>query len=274
MAAANPLVVNFLFIELEKMMKRVLSASAIMLSIVCSIFSASALAQVDVKNRDLRDRVIDNRMADQQSRQADQGSSDYAGRASKAIGKTGLTECRGEFAYCGASTCKPTGKKIKVKEDGGKTTREYDEAACTCPIITEKMAINNGVALHGVAALNEGNMNGSCSPPTPGTIWSYAEIDLKVWPQESANFQYLEAKTQICPVGTKGVNCWNYLCKIDPKPTANGVKTATCFCPIGEGYIGHPTGGNESFLTDAGGYYNPPSSACSMYPVVGPVPTN
>lgn len=265
-------------------MKRSLSITAVLLSFICvafSVWSASAvalesnsdsflLAQVDPNSRDLRDRVDPKKM----DRRDDQGgSSVYLSRATKGIGKEGLTVCHGEFAYCGASTCKPTGKKIKVKEDGGKITREYEEAACKCPIITKKMAVDNGVALHGIAAVNEGNMNGSCQPPSKGTIWSYAELELQVWPQESANWESKQMVTQVCPAGTKAVNCWNYLCKIDPKPTANGVKTATCFCPIGEGYIGHPAGGNESFATAAGAYFSNPSSACSMYPVSGPVPS-
>jgi hypothetical protein len=269
-------------------MKRVLSAAAVLLSISCTSFwgSVSAapletssntllLAQYDARSQsndsrpDLRQRM-DPRSND---RRDDRSSDDYLSRTSKGIGKEGLTECKGEFAYCGASTCKPTGKKIKVKEDGGKTTKEYEEAACKCPIITKKMAFQNGVPLHGVAAVNEGNMNGSCKPPSKDTIWSYAELELQVWPQESANFESKQMVTQVCPAGTQAVNCWNYLCKIDPKPAANGVKTATCFCPIGEGYLGHPAGGNESFATAAGAYFSSPSSACSMYPVSGPIPS-
>ena len=270
-------------------MKKVLSATAILLSIVCTSFWGSAnaasidlsaeplvLAQVDTRG-DLRDRV-DTRSNDG-VRRDDRNSNDYASRTSKGVGKEGLTECSGDFAYCGASTCRPTGKKIKVDEDGGKTTKEYEEAVCTCPIITRKMAVQQGVALHGVAAVNEGNMKGSCKPPSKGTIWSYAELNLPEWPQQSAGWKTLAPIGQQCPAGSKTVNCWDYLCTIDPKLTANGVKTATCRCPINEGILGHPAGGNEIYVTAAGGYFGQnggdklkQSDACKMFPVSGPIP--
>ena len=263
--------------------------TAILLSVACGLFWSSAnaasfdqsanqflLAQVDGNNRDLRDR-IDSSQSDSdrrvdRDRRTDQNSSYYASRTTKGIGKEGLTECLGEFAYCGASTCKPTGRKIKVKEDGGKTTKEYEEAVCTCPIMTKKIAFQNGVVLHGVAAVNEGNMNGSCKPPSKGTIWSYAELDLKIWPQESADWESKAPIAQQCPAGGKTVNCWDFLCTIDPKPAAKGVRTATCRCPINEGVLGHQAGGNEIYATAAGGYFPDPSRACSMYPVSGAIP--
>jgi hypothetical protein len=276
--------------SLEKSMKRVLSATAILLSFVCASFFGSAsaatidlsaapqmLAQVDTRG-DLRDRM-DTRSDGGGVRRDDRNSSDYASRTSKGVGKEGLTECSGDFAYCGASTCKPTGKKIKVDQDGGKTTKEYEEAICTCPIITRAMAVQQGVALHGIAAVNEGNMKGSCKPPTKGTIWSYAELKLPEWPQQSAGYKTLPPIGQECPAGSKTVNCWDYLCTIDAKPTANGVKTATCRCPINEGVFGHPAGGNEVYFTAAGGYFGQnggdklkPSDACKMFPVSGPIP--
>ena len=270
-------------------MKRFLSAAAILLSITCASFwgSASAasidlsvdplvLAQADMRNRDVRDRV--DARPDDGGRRADRNSGDYASRTSRGVGKEGLTECGGDFAFCGASTCKPTGKKIKVDQDGGKTTKEYEEAVCTCPIITRKMAVQQGVALHGIAAVNEGNMKGSCKTPTKGTIWSYAELNLPEWPQQSAGWKTLAPIGQVCPAGSKTVNCWDYLCTIDPKPTANGVKTATCRCPINEGILGHPAGGNEVYATAAGGYFGQnggkltQADACKMYPVSGPIP--
>jgi hypothetical protein len=161
---------------------------------------------------------------------------------------------------------------IKVNEDGGKTTKEYDEAVCTCPIITREMAAQQGVTLHGVAAVNEGNMKGSCKPPSKDTIWSYADLSLPTWPQQSADYQMLAPKGLQCPAGSQTVNCWNYLCTIDKKPPVNGVKLATCRCPINEGVLGHKAGGNEIYFTAAGGYFNEPSRACSMYPVSGAIP--
>jgi len=270
---------------LDNPMKKVLSAAAILLSIACTSFwgSASAadidsaanpllLAQVDPRDRDNRDRPDKKSNDVVRDSRSDSSTGYYASRTSKGFTKAGLTECTGDFAYCGASTCKPTGKKIKVNEDGGKTTKEYQEAVCTCPIITREMAAQQGVTLHGFAAVNEGNMKGSCKPPSKGTIWSYAELTLPEWPQQSANYQTLAPKGLQCPAGTQTVNCWDYLCTIDAKPAANGVKTATCRCPINEGILGHKAGGNDIYYTAAGGYFSDPSSACSMYPVSWAIP--
>jgi hypothetical protein len=280
-------------------MNKVLSAAAILLSIACTSFwgSASAasidsganpllLAQVDTRDRNIRDKV-ENRPGDLvRDNRSDSSPGYYASRTSKGVTKAGLTECSGDFAYCGASTCKPTGKKIKVNEDGGKTTKEYDEAVCTCPIITRAMAVAQGVALHGVAAVNEGNMKGSCKPPSKDTIWSYADLSLPTWPQQSADYKILPPIGLQCPVGSKTVNCWNYLCTINPKPikaaTSDGqeipIRTATCRCPINEGVLGHQAGGNEIYFTAAGGYFGQnggnltQADACKMYPVSGAIP--
>ena len=264
-------------------MKRTFSAAIILIGAVFILIGGTAsastfdqgagsflLAQADVGTRDLRDRVDPGSRDIRGDRDSD---SSHPG-PKQFLGKTGLTECPGEFALCGASTCKPTGKKIKVKEDGGKTTREYDEAVCKCPIITKEIAVQNGTTLHGIAAVNEGNMNGSCARPSQDKIWSYFNLDILMYPQESATPQFTMAQSnnQVCPAGgAKGTNCWNYLCTVD-KDKTNGAKTATCFCPIGEGYFGHPTTSSEGLVTAAGGQYQNPSDACSQYPVSGPVP--
>ena len=192
---------------------------------------------------------------------------------SPATPRTGLTHCSGQnYALCAGSTCRATGRKISVKEDGGKKTVEYPEAECTCPVIDAAISVMNGLPLGGVAALNEGNMNGSCDAPA-GHVWSYFS-QVKVYPQESATptFKPAQANVQVCPAGSQGVNCWNYLCKLDEKKT-NGAQTATCSCPIGEGYFGGPVVATEGLGTEAGGYFSPPSQACSMLPVSGPVPS-
>ena len=152
--------------------------------------------------------------------------------------------------------------------DGGKKTKEYDESECKCPIITKEMAYQNGVELLGLAALEEGNMKGSCARPGPGKIWSYAGVGMELWPQESTQppFQTAQVVFQDCPAGTKGSNCWNYECKIDPKPI-NGVRVATCFCAIGSSYFGQPVDPNLLIMTGAGSRYPNPSTACSQYPV-------
>jgi len=221
------------------------------------------VAQVDPRRDDSRPVVkkeVENRV--QSNRDSSSNSSTNVPRPVK---NTGITECPGEFALCAASTCKPTGRMIKVKEADGKTTKEYPESVCKCPIITAEIAVMNGKALTGIAGLNEGNMNGSCDA-RPGKIWSLFS-PLKVYPQESTNppFQMKDTIPQTCSTGT-GSNCWSYECTIDKEPAVNGVRTATCACPIGENPFGAPTQNGE-FLAAAGAYFANPSSACSMYPV-------
>ena len=199
-------------------------------------------------------------------------STDSSGE-STAVAKTELTTCSGQnYALCAGSTCKATGGMITVKEDGGTKSVKYPEAQCTCPVINAEISTANGLPLEGYAALNEGNMNGSCIAPA-GHVWSYFS-QVKTYPQESYTPKFTTAlgHRQECPAGTKAVNCWNYLCTLDAK-TTNGAQTATCSCPIGEGYFGGPIAPTESSITYAGSYYQPPSLACSMLPVSGPVPT-
>ena len=225
------------------------------------------LAQVEVRRDDSRPVVkkeVENRV--QTNRESSGGNASPG--VPRPVKNTGLTSCPGEFALCAASTCKPTGRMIKVKEADGKTTKEYPEAVCKCPIITAEVAVMNGKPLEGLAALNEGNMNGSCNPPRPGTIWSLFS-PLEVFPQESSNppFQLAHTSVMSCPSSpSPGSNCFSFECVIDKEPAANGVRTASCSCPIGENPFGAPTE-NASFLTSAGNQFANQSSACSMYPV-------
>jgi hypothetical protein len=69
--------------------------------------------------------------------------------------------CQGYFALCAASTCTPTGKKITVRTATGGTAT-FPEADCTCPVLLGPS----------IANLAGGNMQGSCEPPGPDTIWS------------------------------------------------------------------------------------------------------
>lgn len=255
-----------------------------------ALFSTSSAFSADINNDVARadgsylvaqNVVRDDVRKDLGARRDDRGNSAAANDSNsgsnkgRVLGKTGLTQCEGEFALCAASTCKPTGKKMKVNEDGGKTSKEYDSAECQCPIITAEIAQKNGTTLTGVAAVNEGNMKGSCASPGPGKIWSYFSQNITLYPQQSATPQYKMAtgNPQVCPAGSVGTNCWNFECTIDKEKT-NGVRTATCTCPIGESYIGHKAPPNAGLGTEAGGYYNPATKACNMYPVSGPVPAN
>jgi hypothetical protein len=244
-------------------MKKVFSLCACVLGITCLLLGQTVMAQPDPNMRDRMEQRRDARTDGSQDSRQDPRST----KLDAPVGPK-LTLCPGEYAYCGASTCRPTGRKIKVKVDGGKKTKEYDESECKCPIITKEMAVQNGVELAAFAALEEGNMKGSCARPGPGKIWSIAGVGMQLWPQESTQppFQTAQVAYQQCPAGTKGSNCWNYECKIDPKPI-NGVKVATCFCAIGSSYLGQPVDPNLIIMTGAGSHYPNPSTACSQYPV-------
>ena len=218
-------------------------------------------------NGDMRQRPDGDRSRDTDDRR---GSGDKKG-----ISKAGLAICAGEFALCASSTCKPTGKTITVKEDGGKTTKQYPESICKCPIITPQIAEQNNSPLAGIAGLNEGNMKGSCRSPGTGKIWSYFSTTISTYPQEQPNGEFLPPTTSVkqnCSGGpeAQGSNCWSYICTIDPKET-NNVRTATCRCPYGEGVFGQEAKKGRGFVTFAGGTWTngqyESKAACKMLPV-------
>src|SRR5580700_5065036 len=68
--------------------------------------------------------------------------------------------CDGDYAFCSAATCTPTGQQIRVNTETGYAY--FPAAACTCPVI------------HGLdeVEVNGGNMQGSCEPPSNTTVWS------------------------------------------------------------------------------------------------------
>lgn len=188
------------------------------------------------------------------------------------VANAGLQECKGEFALCASSTCKLTGRNIKVKIADGKGTKEYPEVICKCPIITEEIAMANGKPLSGLAGLNQGNMQGSCAAPSPDKIWSLFS-PLAMYPQESANPPFQRDQQNMfhqytCTKGT-GSNCFSFLCTRD-KELTNGTRTATCSCPAGENPFGAPTQ-NSEFLIGAGSQYTAAqggqAAACTQYPV-------
>lgn len=250
-------------------MKKAFSLGVSILGFATFLFCQSAIAQPDPN---MRDRVEQRRDVKTDDSNRDIGQGPRSTRLDAPVGPK-LTLCRGEYAFCGSSTCKPTGRKIKVNVDGGKKKKEYDESECKCPIITKEMAFQNGVELVGFAALEEGNMKGSCARPGPGKIWSYMGVGMQLWPQESTQppFQTAQVAYQTCPVGSVGSNCWNFECKVDPKPI-NGVKVATCYCAISESILGHPADPSLAIETGAGSHYPNPSTACSQYPVSNELP--
>ena len=230
--------------------------------------SGVLLAQNDQRNDSLR-----SRMEDRRDDSSSKDRSHSRGSTKSTIDQSsGLTQCQGEYALCLASVCKPTGRKIKVKRDDGKSFRFFEESECKCPVITAEIAQQNGTTLTATAGVNEGNMNGSCAHK-PGTVWALYNKDIVLYPQESASppFAMKSQNIQQCPQGTVGSNCWNFECKVDKEKT-NGAKTATCFCAINDGQFGREVRPDDSLFTAAGGYYNPSSKACGMYPANGWIP--
>lgn len=161
-----------------------------------------------------------------------------------------LAICKGEFALCAASTCTPTGGNITL--NNGKVK---PEVACRCPIL-------RGPSL---ADLTGGNMQGSCRPPAPGTVWSLFFPRLN-YPQEATGFTSDPKKNNVvfqsCSAslmqGANAANCFSFLC--EKEPGNNGI--AVCKCPIGQ------SPANTTFLTEAG-QGNP--AACFQSPVSLPV---
>jgi len=246
--------------------------------IIFSLFLASlsliSYAQTDPNLRNRVEQRKDNSPDVRQKVEGDRSKSASDSRDSadkKGVGKQGIAMCAGEFALCASSTCKPTGKTITVKEDGGKTTKQYPESICKCPIVTAQLAEQNNSPLVGVAGLNEGNMEGSCRSPGTGKIWSYFSTTVTTYPQEQINGDFsapqLSKQNNCSAVGSgQGSNCWSYICTIDPKET-NGVKTATCRCPYGEGVFGQKAKSDRGYVTFAGGNWSDPRAACKRLPV-------
>jgi hypothetical protein len=160
----------------------------------------------------------------------------------------GLRLCPQPYALCEASICTPTGRMITVNGPNG-THPQFPEAACACPILP-------GPAL---ADVNGGNMKGNCDFPGPNQVWSlYVPKDHL--PQEINNWSTTppgnNVLQQLCSdslgVGQSFANCFSFACTIDQNPR-NGVRTATCFCPMGENLNGTPvTSPNTAVVTPAG----------------------
>jgi hypothetical protein len=170
--------------------------------------------------------------------------------------------CHGYFALCAASTCTPTGKKIRVNVSGDGHAL-FDQADCTCPIFSG----------NAIADLAGGNMRGSCEPPSSEQIWSLyslrTEIPQKIndWvpngPEAAAPPLFCSKELNL---GHRLVNCFSFAC--DSLRYIDGVPVATCHCPIGESLSGTRVRPHTAFLTQAGqGIHR----FCAEHPVAGPI---
>jgi hypothetical protein len=177
--------------------------------------------------------------------------------------------CTGYFALCAASTCKPTGRRIKVNVTGGGTAY-FPEANCTCPIFSGT----------GVADLAGGNMHGSCKPPVAADgsvgIWSYYAVHAHIAQKITGWVPYGPkslAPPLICSkklgLGATLANCFSFACDSQTY-TDTGVPVATCHCPIGESLDGTPVAPRTAFFTQAG---QGDEEYCAAHPVSGPIST-
>jgi hypothetical protein len=169
-----------------------------------------------------------------------------------------LQVCTGEYALCAAAICTPNAETIEVNTVTG--TAPFPEASCTCPVYY-------GPA---IADVNGGNMQGSCAPPGPSQIWSLYWPKSHM-PQQINNWSLRPSKTeaqcQLCSatenVGDTFATCFSFACTLDRR-RSNGVKTATCFCPLGEDPSGVAVPPATAVVTPAGQCN---SSVCADHPV-------
>jgi hypothetical protein len=156
----------------------------------------------------------------------------------------------------------PTGKQITVRTATGGTAT-FPEADCTCPVLLGPS----------IANLAGGNMQGSCEPPGPDTIWSTYQPRPNI-PQALTNWvptpPEASAPPLFCPkslnLGNQLVNCFSFLC--DSQTYINNVPVVTCHCPIGESLAGTSVPPHTSFLTQAG---QGDQAFCAEHPVSGPI---
>ena len=165
--------------------------------------------------------------------------------------------CHGYFALCAASTCTPTGKQITVRTATGGTAT-FPEADCTCPVVLGPS----------IANLAGGNMQGSCEPPRPDTIWSTYQPRPNI--PQAPDWVPAPAPPLFCPkrlgLGNQLVNCFSFLC--DTQTYINNAPVVTCHCPIGESLAGTAVPPHTAFLTQAG---QGDEEFCAMHPVSGPI---
>jgi len=171
--------------------------------------------------------------------------------------RTGFQFCTGKYALCAASTCTPTGNKIKVNGNN----IPFDEADCLCPVL-------DGVS---VADVNGGTMKGDCKPPSDNGVWSLYSLENNI-PQEVTNWFPAETQFLGCPArlnqGKEQVNCFSFAC--DNLTVINGALVATCHCAKGENPFAQHVPPATAFVTEAG---QGDESFCFKHPVAGSMKT-
>jgi hypothetical protein len=186
-----------------------------------------------------------------------------AARPASAQGFPAFKVCSGYFALCAASTCTPTGKKIRVNTATGRTA-VFPEADCTCPVILGQS----------VADVAGGNMHGSCEPLGPDQIWSEYQLRADI-PQALTNWvphlpeaaaPFLSCSKNL-NLGNQFAQCFSFSC--DSETYINNVPVVTCHCAIGASLAGKPVAPQTSFASQAG---QGDEKFCHMHPVAGSPP--
>jgi len=155
--------------------------------------------------------------------------------------------CTGEFALCAASGATLTGKTITVN---GNT---FPEVVAVCPV------------LHGpaIADVTGGNMQGSCSPPGKGKVWSMYQVRSDI-PQAPNWLRNTPApyRTFVSSQTAQMSNLFSFSCT--KSETVNGQQLANCYGPANENLSGGTVAFGTTVVTQSPGSVS--------YAVGGPIP--
>jgi len=139
---------------------------------------------------------------------------------SKVAYEKALVVVEGKFAFCGASSAKPTGKRIVVEG------REFWEGVAACPVMDGPSIANNILV-----------PNPNITPDsTDKTVWSYFWYYDSV--PQAPSWEKLPTVNRTFTINTSKPdssesNMWCMPCKILPQ-RVNGVTIAECYGPLNE----------------------------------------
>ena len=144
----------------------------------------------------------------------------YKSNKSRVAYEKALVIVEGKFAFCGASSAKPTGKKIVVEG------REFWEGVAACPVMDGPSIANNILV-----------PNPNITPDsTDKTVWSYFWYYDSV--PQAPTWEKLPTVNRTFKINTSKPdssesNMWCMPCKILPQ-RVNGVTIAECYGPLNE----------------------------------------
>jgi len=144
----------------------------------------------------------------------------YKSNKSRVAYEKALVIVEGKFAFCGASSAKPTGKKIVVEG------REFWEGVAACPVMDGPSIANNILV-----------PNPNITPDsTDKTVWSYFWYYDSV--PQAPTWEKLPTVNRTFKINTSKPdssesNMWCMPCKILPQ-RVNGITIAECYGPLNE----------------------------------------